>query len=81
MMNTMCQAAVWRWVGVVALCAGLSGCVTPGMRQVEAVDSSATKVTFLYSQHSGEESDRGVIECDLEGDQLSNCQILDVEYQ
>lgn len=66
---------------LVVLAVSLVGCVTPGMREVEAVDSSASSVTFLYSQHTGEESERGVISCELEEDRLSDCQILDVEYK
>jgi len=81
MMKGSKRGSPWRLASVVMLGACLVGCVTPGMREVDAVDSSATTVTFLYSQHTGEESERGVISCELEEDRLSDCTIVDVEYK
>ncbi|RDV37821.1 hypothetical protein DV096_11940 [Bradymonadaceae bacterium TMQ3] len=75
------RSALRRALGLTVVSLSLVGCVTPGMREVEAVDSSADSVTFLFSQNTGEESKRGVISCEIEGDRLSECQILDVEYK
>ncbi|WP_146983450.1 hypothetical protein [Lujinxingia vulgaris] len=75
------RSALRRVFALAVVSVSLVGCVTPGMREVEAVDSSASSVTFLYSQHTGEESERGVISCEIEEDRLSDCQIIDVEYK
>lgn len=77
----------WRWrlsvfvmVGVVIT---LGGCATPSMKRVQAVDSSERSVKFLYSQYVDAEVGykRGVIECDLEDQELVNCRELQVEYR
>ncbi len=57
------------------------GCAVPSMKHVQAIDSSEKTVKFLYNQHVGEGYQRGMIECDLEGDELKNCRELEVQYR
>ena len=70
---------------VVVLLIG-AGCATPTMRHVEAVDSSADSVKFLYSQRVDDDDDQeaweqGIIECRLEEDRLTECRRVEVEYR
>lgn len=73
----MCVRAVFLALVIMML----AGCQTVSARYVQAVDSSENSVKFLYTQVVEEQSVRGVIECDLEGDELTNCRELEVEYR
>ena len=57
------------------------GCAIPSMRHVQAIDSSENSVKFLYTQVVEEQHVRGVIECDLQDDELTNCRELKVDYR
>ncbi len=76
---------VWKIVIALVLASSLVvsvGCATPTMRYIETVDSSSDSVKFLYSQKTDEEEwEQGIIECRLEGDELTECRRLEVEYR
>jgi hypothetical protein len=78
-------AMVWKFgiaLGVMAILVASVGCATPTMRYVEAIDSSSDSVKFLYSQKTDEDYwEQGIIECRLEGDELTECRRLEVEYR
>ncbi len=77
-MGCMVRKWLW-WVGLMLL---MGACTTPMGRQVQDVDSSEGRLQLIYDERTESgEYERGVIECDLEGDELSNCSRLDVEYQ
>lgn len=59
----------------------LAGCAVPSARHVQAIDSSENTVKFLYTQMVEEESVRGVIECELQDSDLTNCRELRVDYR
>lgn len=59
----------------------LVGCSTVNARHVQAIDSSERTVKFLYTQIVEDQSVRGIIECDLDGDELTNCRELRVDYR
>ncbi|TDP77642.1 hypothetical protein [Bradymonas sediminis] len=61
----------------------LLGCVTPqpGPRYVEQITSSKDTVKLLYSQPIGEQTRRGLIECDRAADgALQNCQNVNIHF-
>ena len=70
-----------KWVALALIGVWVGGCAMPTPKQIKSVDSSEDTVKFLYRyQHDDGEWERGVYECDIEGDELNNCRRLEVEY-
>lgn len=80
------QSKVRRLLGL-ALVAGavawmLAACSTPEGQQIRSVDSSKDTVKMTYDEEtSAGDIRRGIIECDVDGEELKNCRRLDVEYR
>lgn len=69
-------------ITVLVLLLLMVGCAAPSPRHIQAVDSSEEGVKFLYNQERDDGTwERGVIECDLDGQDLENCRRIEVEYQ
>ncbi len=60
----------------------VAGCSTPQGQQIRAVDSTGDTVKFSYD-HQMPDGDiqRGVMECEVEGNELKNCRRLPMEYR
>lgn len=74
-----------RWpmiCGVAVMLVAAVACSTPTGQQVRAVDSTAETVKLTYDQETPDgEIRRGVLECDVEGNELKNCRRLPMEYR
>ena len=71
-----------RWAMRSLIVVLLAGCSTPQARQIQAVDSSQDTVQFLYEEElPNDRWDRGVVECDIDGNELINCRRIDAEYR
>ena len=69
------------WIVLLMLIVA-AGCATSTMRHVEAVDSSEDTVKFLFNQQTADgQWERGIIECRLDGDELTDCRQLKVDYR
>lgn len=76
----------WRWgltvIASVMLLVFLSACSTPQGQQIHSVDSTGETVKFTYDQETPDgDIHRGILECDVEGNELKNCRRLDTEYR
>lgn len=74
-----------RWLVVCAMAVMLvaaAACSTPTGQEVRAIDSTGETVKLTYDQESPDgEMQRGIVECDVEGDELKNCRRLNMEYR
>ncbi len=75
-----------RWYVVITAAmiwiVAAAGCSTPKGQQVRSVDSTEETVKFSYDHETSDGTiRRGVMECDVEGNDLKNCRRLDVGYR
>ena len=67
---------------IAAVVAGSFACATGSPRYIEDIDSAQDQVKFLYKEKTDDgDWERGVIECDLAGDEFKECRTVDMEFE
>lgn len=74
--------ALARWAVPAVVAILVVGCSTPTARQVQAIDSTGDRVTFLYYEDvDTDRKIRGMVECRLHDGELRDCQRVEPEYR